>query len=85
MAWMRQRKNFDLNISVDWENKKNEETSRQLDGFTLDNGEYWPGLKGVSRDLSTKVLDIVRDSMKEGSSVVDVKKEIKETFKTIYW
>ena len=72
---------LDLNISVDWENKKNEETSRQLDGFTLDNGEYWPGLKGVSRDLSTKVLDIVRDSMKEGSSVVDVKKEIKETFK----
>ena len=53
--------NLDIGISVDFDKKVNYLTNRQLDGFLLEDGKKWAGIKGVSQELQRKIRDIVSE------------------------
>jgi len=44
-------------------------SNQVVNGYTLPDGEQWIGLKGVGKELSSKVEKIISDGVREGKSI----------------
>lgn len=70
----------DIGLTPNFDEQVEVISRRQLDGFALDNGERWDGIKGVSRDLQNEIMELVRTGINEKRSLEEVKEDIKDAF-----
>lgn len=74
--------NMDIGVSLYFEKQIIQESERQLDGFTMDTGERWDGIKGVSREVEKRIRDIVQKGISDKESIINIKNSVKDYMTT---
>lgn len=71
----------DLPFNDPMQQKVNQLYEQQINGYTI-NGELWPGIKGVTKEIQFKTIKIVQDGIMENKSLKEVTAEIENSFNT---
>lgn len=71
--------NMDIGFTDAYQDKLNVMQAQQVDGYII-NGKKWPGIKGVTKEIQAKIINVVQDGIRDKSSIDDIKKDISGTF-----
>lgn len=68
-----------LGFTEVYQNKLNQLQAQQLTGYMI-NGKKWPGIKGLTKNLQSKVIRTVQSGVNENKSLEEIKDGIKKDF-----
>jgi HK97 family phage portal protein len=71
--------NMDIGFTPQFGKYANMLTLRQLDGFYIE-GEKWPGLRGVAKDLQDEIMHSVSEGIVNNIGQSKIKKNVQEIF-----
>lgn len=71
--------NVDIGFTESYEYKLNKLHAQQIEGYTI-NGKKWFGIKGVTKELQSKIIQTVQEGVKNDNSLKEIKEGIKDVF-----
>ena len=72
--------NLDIGFKADLNAEIRRLADRQIEGFTMDDGGRWNGIKGVSREIQQQITQIVDEGIDERKSLKAIKTDIRNIF-----
>ncbi len=73
---------IDIGFSTSSEDKVKALQHQELNGYTLPDGKQWHGIKGATKEMQFNILKSVQNGVKDKKTKDDIKKDVKDIFKT---
>jgi HK97 family phage portal protein len=70
---------MDIGFTQAFQDKLNQLQGQQVNGYTI-NGKRWPGIKGITKELQSKIIQSIQAGVNEGKSLEEIKAGIKSVF-----